>query len=347
MQASIMLTESQEAAAHVREQTKIDEDRYRDLGARLRKLNPNLIVTLARGSSDHVASYATYLIPQATGHLVASLPPSVHTVLNAPLQLRGQAVLAISQSGASPDLVQTIEACRNSGALTIGLVNTVPSELASQTEIVLKQNAGVEKSVAATKTVLCSLAAVARLVGHWTEDTRLLSALSHLPEVMEKAASIPVDSRLVQGRSGVFVLSRALGECVAREVALKLKETCGLQAEGFSTAEVRHGPREIIDERFLVVGFALPGSGADDVYATALLLKEQGAAAVIFGFGDRPASLMNEDVTYVELPRPADDRLSPIIALQAAYPWLAQASVSLGRNPDKPKNLKSKVVRTV
>lgn len=346
MQTSWMLTESNEAADKVRELLERDEALYRDVGQRLRDLNPNVVVTLARGSSDHVASYATYLIPQCVGRVVASLPPSVHTVLKASLNLRNQIVLSISQSGASPDLVQALQACRKAGALTIALLNNVEADLSREADVVFDQRAGLERSVAATKSVLNSMAAVARIVGEWSEDQKLLSALGKLPDVMKQAASIQIDTEILRGRSGAFVLSRALGECVAREIALKMKETCGLQAEGFSTAEVRHGPREIIGEGFLILGLALPGSGADDVIATSLLLKGQGASVIIFGFGPPPSMLKEQNVMYVELPLPADERLAPIIALQALYPWLAKASVSFGRNPDQPKTL-SKIVKTV
>lgn len=338
---SQMLTEAQEAPRRVKELLQADQDLYATLGRRLRDLNPSTVATIARGSSDHAATYASYLFPLCTGRVVASIPPSVVTVLNAPINLKNQFVLAISQSGGSPDILRSLEACRRSGALTASLVNVADSPVGKAAEVLFDQRAGVEKALAATKSVLCTKTAIARIAGEWSQDKALLNALSELPDVLARAAEagLGFDDQLLQGVSNVFVLSRGLGFGAAHEVSLKIKETCGLHAEAFSTAEVRHGPREIVDSKYAIVALALPGSGQDDVIAAANELKAQGARVLLVA----PKAAQP---TFA-LPEMKDTRLAPIVALQTLYPWLARASKALGRDPDNPKTLKSKVIQTV
>jgi glucosamine--fructose-6-phosphate aminotransferase (isomerizing) len=330
---SRMLAESQEAAARVRDVLAADSETYQRLGARLRELNPTVVATLARGSSDHVANYASYLVPLCTGKVVASIAPSLVSVLDAKLAMADQLVLAISQGGRSPDLIGAFERCKAGGALTAAVVNDGEAPIAKLADYFLPQHAGPE-GIAATKTVLCSLTAIARLVAEWCDDAEFRKALTQLPAVLELAgaAGTHLDASALAGVSNAYVLSRGLGLCAALETALKLKETCGLHAEAFSTAEVRHGPREIVAEGFLVIALAVPGSGRDDVLAAARELEGQGARVML--------------VDLATLEAPLDPRLSPIVMLQMLYPWLARASVARGLDPDRPRTLKSKIIET-
>lgn len=336
---SQMLLESQDAPNRVREMLLSDEEKYTDLGRRLRELNPSVVGTIARGSSDHAANYGAYLIPLCTGRVVASIPPSIVTVLDSVLQMKGQFVLALSQSGGSPDLLSALERARKGGALTAALVNEPVSALAKAAEVHLGQHAGPEKSITATKSVLCTLTGIARITAEWAQDKKLQDGLRALPDTLARAAeeSAKIDDSLVKGVSHAFVISRALGYGSATELALKFKETCGIHAEAFSTAELRHGPREIVNKDFLVIALALPGSGEDDVIKAAEEMRGQGAKVVVVG---------RKNPTY-ELPEPRDHRLAPLVALQLLYPWIARSATALGRNPDKPKTLAGKIIKTV
>lgn len=338
---SQMLAEVQEAPNRVRAALEADAKIYADLGERLRELNPSLVATVARGSSDHAATFATYLFPQCTGRVVASIPPSVVTVLKSPLNLKDQFALAISQGGGSPDIIQTVDCLRRSGALTAALVNSEKSELARTAEILLRQHAGEEKSIAATKSVICTLTGIARVAAAWSGDQSLQGGLNTLPGSLERAfeTGMKADANMLAGISNVYVLSRGLGLAAALEIALKLKETCGVHAEAFSAAEVLHGPREIVDKKFLVIVLALPGSGQEDALAAARELKNQGAGVLLVA----PAAIGGAFV----LPELTDSRLSPIVALELLYPWIARAAKALGRDPDRPKTLTAKVIKTV
>jgi glutamine---fructose-6-phosphate transaminase (isomerizing) len=336
-----MLLESLDAPNRVQEMLSEDAEVYARLGSKLRDLNPSLVGTVARGSSDHAAGYAKYLIPKCTGRVVASIPPSVVTVLDSPLKLGGQFVLALSQSGGSPDIIATLERAKKGGALTASLVNQPDSALSRVADVALAQRAGEEKSITATKSVLCTLTGIARLTANWAQDQALLQALEKLPASLRLAAeaSAGISDQVLNGVSHAFVLSRALGFGAATELALKFKETCGIHAEAFSTAEVRHGPREIVDKNFLVIALAIPGSGEADVIQAAKEMRAQGAKVLVVG-----ESRHSPDFAIPTFP---DSRLAPLLALQILYPWIARSAVALGRNPDKPKTLAGKVIKTV
>jgi glucosamine--fructose-6-phosphate aminotransferase (isomerizing) len=338
---SQMLIESQDAPNRVKEMLAQDGEAYAELGLRLRKLNPSFVGTVARGSSDHAAAYAKYLIPQCTGRVVASIPPSVVTVLDSALRMEGAFVLALSQSGGSPDILATLERARKGGALTASLVNQSGSLLAKAAEVALSQWAGEEKSITATKSVLCTLTGIARIAAAWSGDQALASGLEKLPPALRLAANVgmEIDDQLLKGISHAFVISRGLGYGASTELALKFKETCGIHAEAFSTAELRHGPREIVDRNFLVIALALPGSGEIDVIKASEEMKAQGARVLLVA-----EEKHNPDFA---LPASPDFRLAPLLALQLVYPWIARAAVALGRNPDKPKTLAGKVIKTV
>jgi glucosamine--fructose-6-phosphate aminotransferase (isomerizing) len=334
-----MLLEAEDAPNRVQELLANDQAEYSSLGARLRELDPAVVGTIARGSSDHAATYASYLIPLCTGRLVASIPPSVVTVLRTSLRLRGQFVLALSQSGGSPDLVGALAEARRGGAFTAALVNVPGSPLAGAAELSLPQRAGEERSITATKSVLCTMAGIARLTAEWSQDEALLSALRGLPSTLREhgAAGAGIDDQLLRGVSHALILSRGLGYGAATELALKLKETCGVHAEAFSAAEVRHGPREIVDKDYLILALALPGSGEADVLQAASELRSQGARVLTLGRGGCDFPLRES----------RDPRLAPLLALQLLYPWIARCAKALGRDPDKPKTLAAKVIKTI
>ncbi len=173
---SLMLEEALSAAAVASRQLAVLDACLPALGQRLREVDPNLALTVARGSSDHAASYFAYLAMQHAGLPVASLPMSVVTLNRSPLRVAGQAVFAFSQSGQSPDLVDSLRILRERGALGIALVNAEDSPLEAASEFVVPLCAGTERSVAATKSFIATLSASARLLAHWQRDNALLAA---------------------------------------------------------------------------------------------------------------------------------------------------------------------------
>ncbi|MBV8342247.1 MAG: SIS domain-containing protein, partial [Gammaproteobacteria bacterium] len=252
-----MYREAAQAPDAVREQLQANAASVRSLAERLRAQPPRAVVTCARGSSDHAATFARYLIETRLGLLTSSAAPSVSSVYAAAPDLSGTLMLAISQSGASPDLLAAVSSARAAGARIVALVNTEASPLAQLADDLLPLRAGEERSVAATKSFIASLAAVVQLVASWSRDAQLSAALEQAPELLRGAWQLDWSAavtRLTSARD-LYVVGRGLGLAVAQEAALKLKETCSLHAEALSAAELRHGPMALVQRGFPLLIF--------------------------------------------------------------------------------------------
>nr|WP_237245368.1 MULTISPECIES: SIS domain-containing protein [Sorangium] len=338
---SNMAAEARSAPEIVARQLAQDEDAYRELGARLRAAPPPSVVTIARGSSDHAASYLAYLVMTQLGVPVASLPPSVVTLYRAPLRLPGGLAVAVSQSGQSPDVVGALSACGAAGAMTAALVNQLGSPLDQAAATTIPLRAGPERSVAATKSFIASLSAMARVVGIWGEDAALLDALEALPETLAAASESDVGPLVdaLSGEERLLVLGRGPGFSIALEAALKFKETCGVHAEAFTVAEVQHGPMALIDERFPLLVFAPRGPAQAGLARVAEDFRGQGAKVILVG----PAGLPGVDLVVPASPHELLDPLCQILAFYLAAAALAEAR---GLDPDAPRRLK-KVTKTL
>ncbi|MBB5390001.1 glucosamine--fructose-6-phosphate aminotransferase (isomerizing) [Herbaspirillum sp. SJZ102] len=337
---SQMLKEARSAADHVAVQVTRERERYAELGQRLRAAPPSGIVTVARGSSDHAAGYCAYLIMARLGHIVASLPMSLVTLNRAPLMTQNALAIAISQSGQSPDVVEPIRYFRAGGATTLALVNDAASPLAAAAEWSIPLHAGVETSVAATKSFIASLVAGALLAGHWQDDAAFLHGIDSLPDALRRAAdsdwSAAVETLAASDR--IMVVGRGIGFPLALEAALKCKETCAIQAEAFSGAEIKHGPMALIDEGYPLLMFATRGPTQAGMVQLADEMRHRGARVLLAAPDDIP----QRDLT---LPVAATPDLDPIVAIQAFYVMAAQLSAARGMDADKPRHL-NKVTKT-
>jgi glucosamine--fructose-6-phosphate aminotransferase (isomerizing) len=337
----MMAEEARAASEVVARQLVQDAPVYRELGARLREAPPRCAVTIARGSSDHAASYFAYLVMTRLGHPVASLPPSVVTLYQAPLLLAGGLAVAVSQSGQSPDVVSTLAACGAARALTVAMVNLLGSPLATAAAWTLPLRAGPERSIAATKSYLASLSAIARMVACWSEDAALLEALERLPSSLAAACNSDVRPLVdaLAGEERVLVLGRGPGFAIALEAALKFKETCAIHAEAFTVAEVQHGPMTLIDEAFPLLVFATRGPAQAGLVSVAQEFRRQGAKVILVG----PPALPGVDLVVPEAPH---ELLDPLCQIQAFYLAVAALAEAKGLDPDAPRRLK-KVTRTL
>jgi len=336
---TLMATEALAAASAVAAQRTVADERIAALAQLLARRQPKLALTVARGSSDHAANYFAYLAMRRLGVPVVSLPMSLVTLHRAPLAVAGQFALAVSQSGESPDLIETMAALRDGGAITAALVNRVESPLARRCEWVLPLCAGDERSVAATKSYIATLAAIARLVGHWQGDVGLLRSIESLPDRLEAGSRVDASQLLdaLLGAERAMVVGRGLGFAVALEAALKLKEICSIQAEAFSSAEVRHGPMALIDDGYPLLVFALRGPEQAGLIEFAREMRVRGARVILAA----PADVADADVTFAV----AVEVLDPIVAIQSFYLVVAKLAEARGLDADAPRHL-SKVTRT-
>jgi glutamine---fructose-6-phosphate transaminase (isomerizing) len=339
--ASRMAEETAQAPAAVARLLDREAAMFAALGARLAAAAPPLVVTCARGSSDHAAGYLKYLLEILLGVPVASIGPSVASIYRAPLRLRGAVLVTISQSGQSPDLIALQAEARRSGALAVALVNAADSPIAAGADIVVPLHAGVETSVAATKSFAASVAAAAAIAAAWSGNAAMQSALADLPQALATALEIDwgdAEPALAAAHS-LYALGRGPAAPIAQEIALKCKETAGIHAEAFSSAEVMHGPLRLIEPGFPVL--ALVPDDAALAENRAMLTRIEAVSAELFAasaLGDLPGRPLAAVRTGFGL-------LDPVAMILPFYRLIEAVARRRGEDPDRPPRL-AKVTET-
>ncbi|MEE8425795.1 MAG: SIS domain-containing protein [Woeseiaceae bacterium] len=336
-----MSREAKSAPAVVTGQLARNEALAEKIGQLLRERQPQVVVTCARGSSDHAATYAKYLIETFAGIPTASFAPSVSSVYAARQNMQGAVFLALSQSGKSPDLLKSATAAKEAGALVIALVNVVDSPLAKIADEVVPLHAGVEESVAATKSYIATLSALVQLVAAWTCSESLKQALIVLPDQLEAAWELDWQAAIdaLKDANNFFVIGRGVGLGIAQEAALKFKEAAGLHAEAYSAAEVRHGPMAIVKRGFPVLLFTQDDGTRAAVDSVVEDFSARGAVVLVAGKSyDNAVNLPSlEGVMAATM---------PIVFIQSFYRMLNALAVTRGYDPDNPPHLR-KVTETV
>lgn len=306
----------------------------------LRRRDPLFLATVARGSSDHVATYLKYASELLLGVPVASLGPSIASIYKTPLRLRGAGCISISQSGQSPDIVAMAHSANTQNALTLALTNDPTSPLSKASLQTINIHAGAEISVAATKTFVNSAVAALLLLARWKRDDDLTAAIHALPEQLAKANQIdwPNLRDALEGQGSIYTLGRGPSWAMSNEAALKFKETCQIHAESYSSAEVLHGPVSIVGSGFPVLGLT-----ANDAAQTALVEVADSIAtkeANVFVTSDKCRNAAR--LEHIRTNHPLTD---PIALITSFYAMVERLAQSRGINPDAPRHLK-KVTET-
>jgi glucosamine--fructose-6-phosphate aminotransferase (isomerizing) len=336
--AGRMATEFREAPQALRRQARSLSEPLGDLVARLERRPPQLVVTCARGSSAHAATFGKHLIERYLRIPVAAAAPNIATVYRQELKIAGQLFLTISQSGRSDDLIEQAASAKSSGAVTACLTNHTDSPLARTCDVVLPMEAGAETSVAATKTFVASLAALARLAALWAQERPLAAALDRLPDRLDAAGELDWSAALdaFAAADSLIVIGRGPTLAIAREAALKFKETCNLHAEAFSGAEFMHGPVALVSSRYPILTLMPTDAAAPGMRALAQDLRAKGAALFAAEHG-APGSL----------PALAPDQpeADAVCLIQSFYGFAVRLAQRLGTDMDRPRHLQ-KVTRT-
>lgn len=335
-----MRSEALEAASVVEEQFSENQQILDEVAQSLNQKNPYSLISIARGSSDHAAQYLNYLTTAKMGKLTTSLSMSLLTLYQAQIDVSKSFAVAISQSGQSPDVVNPLSYMRENGAPTISLVNDTFSPLANKSEWVVPLHAGPEKSVAATKSFIASLSASAALIAAWKNDLELTRGLHHLSDDLFKAQKLDWTSPLktLQNAKRIMIVGRGYGLSLASEVALKFKETCSIQAEAFSAAEIKHGPQALIEEGYPLLIFANRGPALHNMLDLAEDMRSRGANVILAA----PPFVKNKDL---EIQTTHAEELDIIAAVQSFYLMIEELSRNLGLNPDQPPHL-AKITKT-
>ena len=335
-----MFQEAASASDAVRAQLQSDAAAVARIGDRVRRLAPRTVITCARGSSDHAATFAKYLIETRAGVLTASAAPSVSSVYGVAQDLRGCLFIALSQSGRSPDLLASVAAAKAAGATILALCNSPDAPLLAAADLVMELRAGAETSVAATKSYLATVAGLLRMVAAWTQDAALTSALDALPAMMDLSWALDWSAALplLESVDHLYVVGRGLGLGAAQEVALKCKETCGLHAEAFSSAELRHGPYALSAPGFPALLFAQRDGTRAGVETLGVELAGRGVPVLIAGANAAGATQLPGIEALPEI--------APLLLVQSAYRMIAALAVRRGYDPDHPAHLR-KITETV
>ncbi|MDX6695748.1 MAG: glutamine---fructose-6-phosphate transaminase (isomerizing) [Blastocatellia bacterium] len=339
-----MLQEIGEQPAALERTIREERVKVARLGAFLKRRDLDLIVLVARGSSDNAALFGRYLLEIKTGIPVSLSAPSVSTLYGAQLKLSRALVVGVSQSGEGEDINVVLEHARSSGAYTIGITNEAASTMTTVVDETLLMHGGRERSVAATKT----------FTGQMMLFYMLAAALSDAGadyEAIPELAARALDERAAIGRlveryvfmENCVVVGRGLSYANAYELALKLMETCYVVAERFSSADFLHGPLAMVERHFPVIIFAPPGVMHEGIKELIERLNELRADTLVITSDTELASKCTRSIM---LPGIADEFLAPIPYIIPGQLFAALLADAKGLDPDAPRSL-SKVTRTL
>jgi len=331
MTNTLMEREAREAPLRIAEQLNRNSGAVAKLGRELRANPPVGVMIVGRGSSDHAGVYGKYLFEIEIGVPVYAAAPSIASVYGQQLKLDNYLVIVISQSGRSPDILAQAEMARRSGARVVALVNDEDAPIKDIADVFIPLCAGPEQSVAATKSYLCTLSALAHIAAEWANSEELRRGLNTLPAALSATLQEPTQLTVSQFKDqrNLVVLGRGLGFAVSKEVALKLKEVCSIHAESFSSAEFLHGPVTLVEQQLTILALSVNDE------------SESAHAEQLNEVGSRGASVIHLNQTSVAVHK----RLAPLTLLQRFYVDIAGVAVALGFSPDEPKGLK-KVTKT-
>ena len=304
------------------------------------------VVIAARGTSDNAGRYAQYLLGAVNSLPVGLATPSLFTIYKQPPKFGNALVIGISQSGKSPDIVAVLAEARRQGALTAAITNIIDSDLGQEVDFVINQQAGVEHSVAATKTYTSQLAAIALLSASLAGDKKMAATLKMIPDVVAGTLSMETEISQIAHRyrymRDCVVIGRGYNYATAFEVALKLKELTYTIAEPYSSADFLHGPLALIEDGFPVIVIAPSGEMSSEIRDFIKTLKER--EAEVIAISDDPEILSLSRIPLA-LPHTVPEWLSPIAAIIPGQLFAMHLAYVRDFDPDHPRGLR-KVTET-
>ena len=341
-----MLEEIAEQPAALERTIQSEHEKIAGLAHSLTDRDIDLIVLVARGSSDNAALFGRYLLEITTGIPVSLSAPSVHTIYRAKLNLKHALVIGVSQSGEGEDINRVLENARDCGAFTIGITNEPASSMVKLVDETLLMHGGREQSMAATKTFTGQMMLFYMMAAALSPNGQAID-YQKIPDFAARALEQqPAIVELVQRyvfMENCVVVGRGLAYANAYEFALKLMETCYVVAERFSAADFLHGPVAMIERHFPVILFAPPGAMLQDTKALLSRLQELRADTLAITADLDAAAKCSRAII---MPREIDEVLAPIPYIIPAQLFVALLAEAKGLNPDQPRSL-SKVTRTL
>jgi glutamine---fructose-6-phosphate transaminase (isomerizing) len=306
----------------------------------IRERSPQYIMLAARGSSDNAGRYGQYLFGTANHLAVALATPSLFTLYKQVPRLDGALVIAISQSGQSPDIVAVAKEGKRQNALTLAITDDPASPLAQSADYCIRLLADKEKSVAATRTYTASLLVQAMLSAALAEDEERLQTLQTLPDMITNVLKSADDTLQAAERyrymQACVINSRGYNYATAYELALKLKELTYVLAEPYSSADFQHGPVALIEHGFPVIAIVPEGEIEAELVNFLKILKGRGAELIVIS--GLPEAL---DLAQTPLPLPTGipEWLSPLVAVVQGQLFAMGLTLAKGYDPDHPRGL--------
>jgi glucosamine--fructose-6-phosphate aminotransferase (isomerizing) len=317
------------------------------IAASLRATPPRHVVIAARGTSDHAAVYAQYVLGVRHRLTVGLGTPSIVSIYGAAPDVRDALVIGISQSGASPDIVAVIAEARAQGAPTIAITNEPDSALAAAADRTIVLGAGPERAIAATKTYTAELLAVALLSAALADDPTDRAAIAAIPEALARALELePEIDRIASDQAATtraLVIARGFEYATAREWALKLKELARVFADPYSSADFQHGPLTLVEPGVPVLAVVRSGAPGVDLVALLGRLRADLGGELMVVTDHAPA--LDLATWPVRLPAGTPEWLGPLVSIVAGQLHALHLTRARGLDPELPRNL-DKITRT-
>lgn len=324
----------------VLERIQKDLQGVREAVQAIRSRNIDFVYIAARGTSDHAAVYAKYLIETVLGIPVALAASSVLTIYQRDLHLKNALVIGISQSGKAADALEVIKDANRQGAITLTITNAPNSPLANEAKFHLYCNAGAELSVAATKTFTAEIFLLAQLVAEWAADNSLKNELAQVSEKLAQtiAASGDITERAIRYRfmNECFVLARGINYAIALETALKIQETNYVRAKAFAVSDFWHGPIAMVNREIPVIVLAPAGPSLKDVQTMVERLQQDQAELLIVS---NQKELLAQGACSFAIPETENDAISSFYNVSVTQMFACQLALIKGLNPDSPRRL--------
>lgn len=341
MNPTIMWKEIGEQPEALKRCEEANRSVIRELAQHIREFDPSCVIIAARGTSDHVATYAKYLIEIYCHIPVCLSAPSVMTLYGSPVDMSRCLVIGISQSGMAEDVLEVMQTARKQGAVVVGVTNEPDSRIARNCDYHLYCAAGPEKSVAATKTFTMQLYLMTLLVEALSSHPVVRAGLEKIPQAVESALAL--ESRIEEKSAcyrlmnECFVLSRGLLYPLAMETALKIQETCYIRARAYAVSDFQHGPFAMVDRQIPVILLAADEHSDRDIVDMIHRLKEQSVDILLITNKQR---ILDETGNGFKLPDGCEGIPGAFACGVIAQMFACSLAVRKGNNPDAPRGLR-------
>lgn len=305
----------------------------------------DLICIAARGTSDHAGVFGKYVFETVNGIPVSLSAPSVHTVYNRELKYKNALVIGISQSGKAEDVLEVIRHAKAQGCVTVGITNDSGSVIARETEYHFSCEAGLEKSVAATKTFSAQMLILSLLAAVWARDKELIDKLFRIPDQIADTLLLADEIKEKASRyrymNECFVLARGINYSIALETALKIQETSYVRARGYAISDFYHGPMAMVEKDMPIFIFAPKGPVLEQTKEMIRRLKDIGAEIIVISDDEESLALGNTSFRICDTDH---DVVSAFLNIVAAQQFACQLTTVKGVDPDNPRGLKKVTV---